>query len=214
MGRLRACLLPVVLAVLLAAASMPAPADAQDGADAPPPVLTIDQERLFAESEVAKRIGDEIEAQAAALAAENRHIEAELSAEELELTEKRPTLPVEEFRALADAFDAKVQRIRDEQDAKERDLQSLREAGRQDFLRSVTPVLTEIARERGALVILDRRTVVLSAGAVDATDEAIARVDEALAEEAPPEETPSEESPSEETPAPPAPDMPEADGAQ
>lgn len=183
-----------VLAGMFGGALPFAPAGAQDstqgGPDADPVILTLDQERLFAGSRVAQQIGEEIETQAAELANENRHIEAELSAEELELTELRPTLSVEEFRKLADAFDAKVQRIRDEQDAKERDLQRLREEGRQDFLRGVTPVLTEIARERGALVILDRRTVLLSADRVDITDAVIARIDAALDEGEAPEGAP------------------------
>lgn len=179
-----------------------APVAAQDPAAVATPVLTLDQERLFQSSEAAKRISAEIEEQTLALAAENRRIEAELSAEELDLTEARPTLDPEEFRALADAFDDKVQRIRAEQDAKERALQQQRENDRQEFLSRISPVLAEIARERGALVILDRRVVLLSADAVDITDVAIARIDAAFA---PSPETPSPDPAP--TPAPdPAPD--------
>ena len=39
---------------------------------------------------------------------------------EQELTRLRPTTPAEEFRALADEFDARVERIRSEQDEKAR----------------------------------------------------------------------------------------------
>lgn len=190
-------------------------AGAQDATPLPPPVLTLDQERLFAQSRAAGQISDEIERRSAELAAENRRIEAELSAEELDLTERRETLPPDEFRALADAFDAKVERLRTEQDAKERDLQRLREEERQNFLRRITPILTQLARERGALVILERRTVILSADTIDVTDAAIERIDEALLEaplgldtpdaapDAPEQATPPED-PAPETLAPPA----------
>ncbi len=110
-------------------------------------------------------------------AAENREIEAELLAEERELTERRPELPPDDFRALADAFDRKVQLLREQQDEKERELTQFREAERQRFFQEVAPVLSEIVRERRALVILDRRDVFLSADSIDITDEAIRRLD-------------------------------------
>lgn len=144
------------------------------------PILVIDQERLFSDSRLGERISSEIEAATETLAAENRRIEAELVAEELSLTERRGGLPPEEFRALADAFDAKVQRLRAEQDEKERALQARGEAERQAFLNSILPVLGAIARERGAVAILDRRAVFLSAERIDVTDEAISRLNAAI----------------------------------
>ncbi|MDF0594875.1 OmpH family outer membrane protein [Psychromarinibacter halotolerans] len=178
-GRLYRLVAGLLMTVLVAAG---APAAAQD--NQPPlvgfPILTLDQERLYGESRAAARIIDEIETRASELAAENRQIEAELSAEELELTERRETMPPDEFRPLADAFDEKVQRIRAEQDGKERDLQTMRDEERQLFLRRITPILAELARERGALMILDRRTVLLSAETVDITEDAITRIDDVL----------------------------------
>ena len=106
----------VTLAVLLLFAS---PMRAQEQVFASP-ILTLDQERLFNGSRVAERMSAEIERRTDDLAAENRRIEAQLVAEELELTERRATLEPSEFRNLADKFDALVQSIREEQDAKAR----------------------------------------------------------------------------------------------
>ena len=155
------------------------------------PILVLDQERLFTGSRAAEKISAEIEAAAEALAEENRRIESELTAEELSLTELRPTMDPGEFRVLADAFDEKVQRLRTEQDAKALDLQRRRDQDRQTFLRQITPLLAEIVRERGAVAVLDRRSVFLSAEAIDITDEAIDRInatfdqDTGLPEDAP-----------------------------
>ncbi len=188
------------------------PALAQDPAATP--FVVLDQERLFQGSRAAMRLSAEIEQATLDLAAENRQIEAELSAEELELTEARPTMDPEAFRALADAFDMKVQRLRAEQDAKELALTQRREEDRQGFLRRITPVLAELARERGALAILDRRVVVLSAGSIDITDEAIARIDERFdtavepAPEVPPLEAPPVREEVPDLPDSPAPDVP------
>jgi len=68
-------------------------------------ILTISSERLFAESRFGKKVEESIEEAGRALAAENRQIEADLSAEEKELTEQRPEMTPESFRPLADAFD-------------------------------------------------------------------------------------------------------------
>jgi Skp family chaperone for outer membrane proteins len=175
----------------------------------PPPVLTIDAERLLAESAFGRALAAEVDAAARALAEENRRIEADLLAEEKDLTERRAMMSPDEFRPMADAFDEKVQRLRAEQDEKERALADLRESGRQRFFREAVPILSVIVRERGALVLLDRRDVFLSADAIDITDVAIARIDAAVA---PPDETaPAPEgTPGATVPEAPAPEAPTA----
>lgn len=172
---------------------------AQDGLQIPSPILTVDQEALFNNSALAETISAEIEKRGEALAAENREIEARLVAEELDLTEKRPTMDPGEFRELADAFDEKVQKLRTEQDTKTRELQRMREQERQSFLRRISPILSEIVRERGAVVVLDRRAVFLSADTIDITQDAIARINAAFEGDAGPGEPPA---PAPETPAP------------
>ena len=148
-------------------------------------VLTLDLERLFEESSYGLRVSREIETQGTALAAENRRIEAELTEEERNLTEQRETLPVEEFRVLADAFDAKVDRIRAEQDGKTREVQRIGEVERQRFFRLIGPILSALARERRAAVILDRRSVFIAVDSVDITDEAVKRIDADIGDGAP-----------------------------
>jgi Skp family chaperone for outer membrane proteins len=144
------------------------------------PVLTIDPERLFAESLFGERVASDLRVQAEALDAENRQIEAMLTGEERDLTLLRPTMPVEEFRVVAQIFDEKVQGMRDAQDAKERNLQQAANTARDTFLAAATPVLASIMIDSGAAVILDRRSVFLGVGVVDITDRAIAAVNEEL----------------------------------
>jgi Skp family chaperone for outer membrane proteins len=153
-----------------------------DTFEVPSPILTIDQDRVYAASAYGQRVTRDIESRAAQLAAENRRIEAELTAEELALTEARPILPAEEFRARADAFDARVVAIRAEQDAKARQLSALREAARDVFWRDSLPALGQLLGERGAVAILDRRAVFLAANAIDITDEVVARIDAVIGE--------------------------------
>lgn len=140
-------------------------------------VLTIAPERLYNESAFGKRIAREIEAEGAEIAAENRRIEADLTAEEKELTEIRDDLTTGDFRARAAAFDEKVQRLRREQDEKARALGQKADDARRALLTAAQPLLTQLMIDSGAVAVLDRRAVLLSVDSVDITDQAILRVD-------------------------------------
>ncbi|CAN0599929.1 unnamed protein product, partial [Ectocarpus sp. 12 AP-2014] len=143
------------------------------------PILVIDQDRLFSETRLGAASLAEIERAAIDLKEENQKIEESLIGEERALTQKRATLPAGEFRVLADNFDARVQLIRAEQDDKARELNRAQEGARTQFFQEVAEIISGIVREEGALVVLDRRNVFLSAEQIDITDEAIARVNAA-----------------------------------
>ena len=164
----------------------PTQTQAQEAGQVRSPVLTVDTDRLFSESLFGQRVLAELSVATDALSAENRRIEAELTEEERSLTERRPEMEVTAFRAEADAFDAKVQRIRQEQDAKERALQTMLSDGQESFLGTVTPILGRLMLERGAVVILDRRTVLLGVGFVDVTEAAIATINAEIGDGTPP----------------------------
>lgn len=174
-----------VLCALLACLAGPAAAQRAEPVIVPPAVdlaaqggvVVLDTDRLFAESLFGQALATDLQAETEALIEENRRIEAELTAEEQSLTRRRPGMEPAAFREEAEAFDARVQEIRRERDAKERALQLEATAGRERFLAAIGPTLGQVMMARGAAVILDRRAVFLSTGAVDVTDAAIAAVD-------------------------------------
>lgn len=168
-----------VLAAFLAVAGPASVCVAQD-AGAQSAVLTVDPERLFAESRFGKAAIAKLEAAQQDLLAENKKLEIALEAEEKDLTEQRPSLPPAEFRKLADAFDKKAEEIRAARLAKSRSLTTLRDEDRQNFLSAIVPILGDLMGEMGALVILDKKTVFLSFERVDVTSRALARIDAAL----------------------------------
>lgn len=141
------------------------------------PILTVNQEAMFAGSALGQRVLAELERDRDALATENRRIEQSLGEEEQGLTQRRGAMSGAEFSALATAFNDKVQSIRAEQDRKARVLQERFQAERQGFAAGVGPILAEIARDRGAFAVLDDAVVLISADAIDITAEAIARLD-------------------------------------
>ncbi|MBR9763656.1 MAG: OmpH family outer membrane protein [Rhodobacteraceae bacterium] len=181
------------------AAQEPAPSDVVPRS----PILVVDSERMFSDSAFGQQLSERIETAAAEIAAENRRIEAELADEEQSLTERRPGMTSEDFRAMADAFDQKVTRIRRERDEAAAGLGQDSEAVRRQFLIAVEPVLYSLMQEAGSAVILERRTVFVTREVVDITDEAIRRIDDQLLQPDPAPD-PAGEAGSE--PAAPAPD--------
>jgi Skp family chaperone for outer membrane proteins len=164
----------IVLLVLATFASvLPAQEAAQN------PVVTVDLERLVSETQIGQYLSFQMSEEAQRLQAEFDAIEAELSAEEADLIKKREILDLDEFRVLAKAFDEKAVRLRQEQQAKIQAITAESSRRRQDLLRSFVPVLSQVMRNRGATVLLDRRSVVLDDRAsVDITDVAIMIIDQ------------------------------------
>ncbi|WP_253276801.1 OmpH family outer membrane protein [Ruegeria sp. 6PALISEP08] len=141
-------------------------------------VVTLSSEKLFSDSAFGQRVLREVETESALLAEENERIVAELSQEEKELTEQRTSLPTEEFRPLAEAFDVKVQSHREGQRAKLDALAQRSEKAQQTFFEIVRPILVDLLREFGASVMIERSNVVVSTA--DITEAAIARIDAAI----------------------------------
>lgn len=164
-----------VLAGLVSAAALVGPALAEDGRQ----ILTIDQERLLFDSLPGRALLAQQEAAADALTAEGSALDRAFEAEERSLTERRASLAPGAFRALADAFDAKVVATRREQEQKSTELARRLEAERRDFFRTVRPILVELLRETGASAVLDQRAVLLSNQDLNITDEVIKRLNDA-----------------------------------
>ena len=178
MARL-ACLLLVFAAALagVGAAAQEAPRSA---INLPSPILTLDPERVYSGSLWGERVAADIDAELQALAAENERIALELTAEERDLTDRRATMAADEFRAAADAFDAKVSEIRRTQDAKSRDLARRADAEKLAFYQALLQPMSEVLTARGAVAILDRAAIFLASDTIDVTDEVIARANALL----------------------------------
>lgn len=176
--------LGVALCISLLAFSGGQAAAQESGANPPAEfrslILTINLDQLFVQTLYGQRIRADIDLQAQALDAENRAFADELQAEERSLTERRPTMDPDDFRIEADAFDAKVQAIRRTQDNKEQSLQDSLARAREEFLSAVQSVLAEIMISRGAVLIIDRRNIVMQADLIDITETAIATIDDRL----------------------------------
>lgn len=146
-----------------------------------PGILVIDRDAVLRRSALGRARLAAISRDEEALAAENREIEARLTAEEADLARRRPDMETAAFREEAEAFDRRVTQVRRTQDAKTRALRERQAALADGFWQEVVPVLGAMMAERGAGVVLDRGEVFLTAAEVDVTAELIARLDAAAA---------------------------------
>ena len=156
----------------------------------PVPFRILDQDRLLRGSRLGQQILDGVRTAEERLAVENQRLFDQLATEERDLTEARATLSADEFRARADAFDARVEAIRAERAQASQDLTSWSEGEAQRFFNAALPILVQMMNDEGLLALLKPDTLILGSDWLDVTDAAIARIDAALAAGTLPEGTP------------------------
>ncbi|MEM9437007.1 MAG: OmpH family outer membrane protein [Pseudomonadota bacterium] len=142
-------------------------------------ILTIDLSRLFPETRLGQAILADMQEEFREFETENTRVAAAFRTEELALTEQRQTLSREEFAALAADFDARVRATREERDAIEAELTARSASLEAEFLQRVNPVLSQLIAEAGAGILIEKGTVLWSIDAIDVTDAAIARINQA-----------------------------------
>ena len=191
---------PVAWAMLafgVAGGGLATPLHAQDGfgfalgqtlatGEAPLALRTIDDERLFRQSQFGQRVAAEIAEASRALEAENDRLLEELTAREAELTELRAEMSVEEFRAAANAFDIQAETARRSQAEKRQRLSQFEDSERRRFFSDSALVLQEVLEDVGGDVLIDARAVIIARPGLDMTDEAIAAMDDAIGDGGPP----------------------------
>lgn len=163
----------------LDAGEAPDPGDIALGAGAPA-ILTISVDRILAESRAGAAIAAQAEALSIAIQTDVETRREALRVEELELAADRGGLDRATFDARAAAFRARVTALRAERAERLSALQRAVAAAEASLRATLEPILVSILTERGAMLLLDERQVVLSARALDVTDEAISRLDAAL----------------------------------
>ncbi len=174
------CALALAAWPALGAAQNAIPSDSLATPVARSQIAVIEQERLFLQTRFGKAMQASTDSARKALQAENQRLEANLEAEERKLTDQRPTMPADQFRPLAEAFDEKVKGIRQAQDTKARELARRAEEDRARFVETAAPILAALMSELGAVVLIDKSVAVLSMDSIDVTDEAIAKIDAVL----------------------------------
>jgi Skp family chaperone for outer membrane proteins len=173
-------------AVLGGAICLPATAlQAQQTAPLISPILTLDQDALYARSQYGQALRARLSEAFNKVEAESRRIDAELEAEERALTVQRSQMSQAEFAPLAAAFDEKVRKLRAENAAAADTLRQKEQEGRQEFIATAAQIIGDYMVERGAVAIIDKDSVIVSLLGLDVTDEVVERIDAVLGAGAP-----------------------------
>ena len=136
--------------------------------------------KLYRSSDFGKNIISNNNIARQALQNENDELELELLSEEKELSELRKTLSLDKFGPKALKFDEKVSIIRTEQGIKEEDLKNMARQEEAGFYKKIYPLLYELLLDRGGLLLIDKRNVILWDSSVDITDDAIELINRVL----------------------------------
>lgn len=145
--------------------------------------LFVNQERLLTGSRTGRALLEEEETATEALRQEARAIDADFEAREREIASLRSEITPDEFRALADEFDAEVVEARRLQDARSAALAQRLDLRRRQFFGQIAPLLVAAMERHGAAAIFDETSVLLSDQSINITDEIILAIDATLAPE-------------------------------
>lgn len=156
------------------------PAPQSDSAQTSLPIIAFDRERIQTTSQMGQDLAAQIDALQQALVEENAHIAEDLEAEEREITALKGTLSAEDFALRAAAFDAKATRLRMENAEKVSDVEEQSLQNSRIFEQTLRAVLTDIAREVGALAVFEIQQIYLRSETIDVSTEAIRRLDAQL----------------------------------
>ena len=143
-------------------------------------LFTVDMNKLFRSSDFGKKIISANNKARLELQNENEELESKLLSEEKELSEQRKILSLEDFQPKALEFDKKVSIIRRQQNEKEENLKNKARKQESEFYKRIYPLLYEILLDRGGLVLVDQRNVILWDTSVDITDDAIRLINQVL----------------------------------
>ena len=143
-------------------------------------ILYLNQNKVYSESIFGKNLEEMFRNESKNLKEQNRQLTKELEVEEQRLTNAREGIPLDEFKILAQSFNARVEKLRKEQKEKSDTLKSKLEEERKYFFNAVYPLLVEFVTKTNATGILDSSVVIVGNSKVDITNKVILIINDKL----------------------------------
>jgi Skp family chaperone for outer membrane proteins len=163
-------------------ATPPAPAPA--AAPAVPPtglaVMVVDVQALLQNSKAAKMVREQIEAKRAEYAKEISHQEEVLRQERDTLQKQQGSLSPEQLNAKGREFQAKVNELDRDVQAKRQALERSNADALQKIQEVMVKIITGIAKDRKANLVFQRSELVLFDQGFDVTDQVLTKLDEQM----------------------------------
>jgi len=164
-----------------------APAPAAPAASTTPPavptnlsVIVVDVQALLQNSKAAKMVREQIEGKRAEYAKEISHQEEVLRQERDTLQRQQASLSAEQLNAKGRDFQAKVNELDRDVQAKRQALERSNADALQKIQEVMVKIITDIAKDRKANLVFQRSELVLFDQGFDVTDEVLQKLDEQM----------------------------------
>jgi outer membrane protein len=169
-----------------ALAQQPAPPGNPPAAAAPPAIpqtlsiIVVDVQALLQNSKAAKMVRQQIEAKRAEYAKDISHKEEALRQERDTLQRQQPTLSADQLAAKGRDFQAKVNDLDRDVQAKRQALEQSNAGALQKIQDVMVKIITDIAKDRKANLVFQRSELVLFDQGFDVTDQVLQKLDEQM----------------------------------
>jgi outer membrane protein len=162
--------------------AQPAPAAPAEPAAIPSSlqVMVVDVQSLLQNSKAAKMVRDQIEAKRADYAKEISHQEEALRQERDNLQKQQSTLTAEQLNVKGREFQAKVNELDRDVQAKRQALERSNADALQKIQEVMVKIITDIAKDRKANLVFQRSELVLFDQGFDVTDQVLQKLDEQM----------------------------------
>jgi len=172
----------IALTALALAAPTVRPAAAQGAGEVPLVVAVLDIQKVMRESTAARAIQAELEEQRETYQAELAQQERKLRAADQDLAADRPTLSQEAFAERREDLEEQATQLRRDVQTRKEQLEAMYNEGMTQIRQALIEVVAEVARERGATLVLSKSQVVMASSAFDITEEVMQKLNAKLPE--------------------------------
>jgi outer membrane protein len=143
-------------------------------------IMVVDVQALLQNSKAAKMVRQQIEAKRAEYAKDISHREEALRQERDALQRQQPTLSADQLAAKGRDFQAKVNELDRDVQAKRQALEQSNAGALQKIQEVMVKIITDIAKERKANLVFQRSELVLFDQGFDVTDQVLQKLDEQM----------------------------------
>lgn len=143
-------------------------------------VLVVDVQSLLQNSKAAKMVRQQIEAKRAEYAKDISHKEEALRQERDQLQRQQSTLTADQLAAKGRDFQAKVNELDRDVQAKRQALERSNADALQKIQEVMVKIITDIAKDRKANLVFQRSELVLFDQGFDVTDQVLQKLDEQM----------------------------------
>ncbi|MGC6511358.1 MAG: OmpH family outer membrane protein [Parvibaculales bacterium] len=143
-------------------------------------VLVVDIQKVFANSLSGKSLNSQVKEKTDAIRATRDKAQKDLEADAKKIEDQKTLLTPEALRAKADELRLKEIAKNQELQQELRKLETAQAAAQSEILKKLSPILSDVMKEKGADAIMEARLALISNPDINVTDVVVKRLDDSL----------------------------------